>query len=351
MPVTRQPIGITPDGITVERFTLHGYARIEADILTYGGTLVSLRSPDRNGVMGDVILGFDSLDAYLGVHPYLGALVGRYANRIAGGRFHLGDHEYVLARNNGPNHLHGGPGGFHRQVWHAQTFELPEGPGVELHYLSRDGEEGFPGNLSVTVTYTLAGAALRIDYLATTDRETVLNLTNHAYFNLAGGGDILGHVLQIPAEHIVPVDETLIPTGELAKVAGTPFDFRKPTLVGARIGVDDEQLRRAGGYDHTWVIDKAPGELGLVARLTEPSSGRMLKVITTEPGVQFYTGNMIECGMAGRGGQTYTRYSGLCLEAQHFPDSPNQSSFPSTILRPGNVYRQTTIYWLSLAPH
>jgi aldose 1-epimerase len=296
-----------------------------------------------------VVLGFESLEPYLNVHPFLGSLVGRYANRIAKGRFRLGEREYALACNNGPNHLHGGPGGFHRQVWAAQPFDSMQGPGVELRYLSRDGEEGFPGNLSVTVTYTLVGDALRIDYLATTDQDTVVNLTNHAYFNLAGGGSILGHVMQIPAARFVPVNEVLIPTGDISEVGGTPLDFREPMVIGAHIDADDEQLRRAGGYDHTWVLDKATDELALAARVTEPTSGRVLEVYTTEPGIQFYAGNMMEGGLVGRGGQEYVRHSGLCLEAQHFPDSPNQPTFPSTALRPGETYRQTTIYRLSLA--
>ncbi|MBX0326412.1 galactose mutarotase [Oscillochloris sp. ZM17-4] len=348
MPILQRPIGTTRDGIAVERFTLRGDGGVEADILSYGGTLAALRAPDQAGAVGDVVLGFDSLDPYLGFHPYLGSLVGRYANRIAEGRFRLGGRAYALACNNGPNHLHGGPGGFHRQVWGAQALDDGPHPALRLHYLSRDGEEGYPGNLDVTVTYTLAGGELWIDYLATTDQETVVNLTNHAYFNLSGGGDILGHVLEIPAARFVPVGPTLIPTGELRPVAGTPLDFRAPAAVGARIGADDEQLRSAGGYDHTWVIDKPPGELGLAARATDPASGRALEVLTTEPGVQFYAGNMIEGGLVGRGGQTYIRHSGLCLEAQHFPDSPNQPAFPSTALRPGDTYRQTTIYRLGL---
>ncbi|NNJ09137.1 galactose mutarotase [Chloroflexales bacterium ZM16-3] len=348
MPVLQRPIGTTRDGITVERFTLRGDGGVEVDVLTYGGTLAALRAPDAAGVVGDVVLGFDSLEPYLGTHLYMGSLVGRYGNRIAGGRFRLGDREYRLACNNGPNHLHGGPGGFHRQVWGAEALDGAH-PAVRLRYLSRDGEEGYPGNLDVTVTYTVAGDELRIDYLATTDQETVVNLTSHAYFNLSGGGDILGHLVEIPAARFVPVGPTLIPTGELRPVAGTPLDFRVPTAVGARIGDDDEQLRNAGGYDQTWALDKTPGELGLAARVTDPASGRVLEMLTTEPGVQLYTGNVIAGELLGHGGQTYARHSGLCLEAQHFPDSPNQPAFPSTTLRPGETYRQTTVYRLALA--
>lgn len=349
MPITHEPIGTTHDGITVERFTLRGDGRVEAEILTYGGTLAALRAPDRDGNLGDIVLGFDSLEPYLNWHPYLGSTVGRYANRIAAGRFSLGGHEYVLAKNNGENHLHGGPGGFHRQVWGATPRDTAAGPSVELRYLSPDGEEGYPGNLDVTVIFTLAGDELQIDYTASTDRDTVVNLTNHAYFNLAGGGDILGHQIAIAASRFVPVGPSLIPSGELRGVAGTPLDFRAPAPIGARIGDDDEQLRNAGGYDHTWVIDKAPGELALAARVSDPASGRVLEMLTTEPGVQFYSGNMIQGGLVGRGGQTYVRHSGLCLEAQHFPDSPNQPAFPSTALRPGETYRQTTIYRLTIA--
>jgi aldose 1-epimerase len=349
MTITQRPVGATREGVAVERFTLRGDGGVEADILSYGGTLAALRAPDAAGRVGDVVLGFDSLGPYLGAQPYLGALVGRYANRIAGGRFSLGGREHTLARNNGPNHLHGGPGGFHRRVWGAEPLGGGAHPALRLRYLSRDGEEGYPGNLEVTVTYTLAGDELQIDYTATTDRETVVNLTNHAYFNLAGGGDILGHLLEIPATRFTPVGPTLIPTGELRPVAGTPLDFRAPTMIGARIGADDEQLRNAGGYDHNWALDKSPGELGLAARATDPASGRALEVLTTEPGVQFYAGNMIEGDLAGRGGERYARHSGLCLEAQHFPDSPNQPGFPSTALRPGETYRQTTIYRLGLA--
>jgi aldose 1-epimerase len=345
MPILYESVGVTGDGTSVERFTLRGAAGVEADILSYGGTLAALRAPDRAGKIGDVLLGFDRLEPYLGPQPYLGSLVGRYANRIAEGRFRLGEHQYTLARNHGQHHLHGGPGGFHRQVWAARVLDRAN-PALELRYLSRDGEEGFPGNLDVIVTYTLAGSALRIDYVATTDQETVLNLTNHAYFNLAGGGDILGHELYIPAERFVAVGPGLIPTGELRPVVRTPLDFRMPTLIGARIGTADAQLRLAGGYDHTWVLNKPPGQLGLAASLSEPTSGRVLEVLTTEPGLQFYAGNMIEGGLVGHGGQRCAAHSGLCLEAQHFPDSPNQPAFPSTRLRPGQTYRQTTIYRL-----
>lgn len=348
MQLIYQPFGSTNDGTPVEHFLLRSDSGVEAEILSYGGTLAALRAPDRSGMVGDVVLGFDSLAPYLGFHPHLGSLVGRYANRIAGGCFHLSEHAYTLACNSGIHHLHGGPGGFHRKVWQAQPYETPDGPAIALNYVSPDGEEGYPGNLRVTVRYTLAGNELRIAYTARTDQETVVNLTNHAYFNLAGSGDILGHMLEIPASHVVAVDSSLIPTGKLRSVTGTPLDFRTSTTIGARINNDDEQLRYAGGYDHTWVIDKTPDELGLAARLSDPASGRVLEVLTTEPGIQFYAGNMMEGGLVGRGDQHYMPHSGLCLEAQHFPDSPNQPGFPSTTLLPGATYRQTTIYRLKL---
>ena len=345
MAIPQQPFGVTPDGIRIDRYTLRNANGLEADIITYGGTLTALRVPDRSGAFGDVVLGFDTLAAYLGDHPYFGSLIGRYCNRIAGGRFVLNGVTYTLARNDGPNHLHGGPDGFHRQIWSARAGASGDGPSLELSYLSRDGEAGYPGNLAVTVTYTLTDRdALRIDYTATTDRDTVVNLTNHAYFNLASSGDIMGHELQIAASHFLPVDANLIPLGELRPVQGTPMDFSVPIPIGARIDAADEQIRRGRGYDHTWVLDKPAGTLGFAARLFEPVSGRVLEVYTTQPGLQFYSGNMLEGNLIGKGGRVYTRRSGLCLETQHFPDSPNQPQFPSSVLRPGETYRQTTIY-------
>jgi aldose 1-epimerase len=313
--------------------------------MTYGGTLTSLRVPDRDGALGDITLGFDTLALYLGEHPYFGALIGRFGNRIAGGQFTLNGVTCTLARNDGPNHLHGGPQGFHRAIWSAREHESAEGPSLELRYLSRDGEEGYPGNLDVTVIYTLTNQnTLRIDYAATTDRDTVINLTHHAYFNLGSGSDILGHELQLDGTRFLPIDETLIPLGELRPVRGTPMDFNTPTPIGQRIAADDEQVRRGHGYDHTWVLDKPAGALGRAARLYEPHSGRVLEIHTTEPGIQFYSGNMLDGSLTGKGGARYTRNSGLCLETQHFPDSPNQPQFPSTVLRPGETYRQTTIF-------
>jgi aldose 1-epimerase len=350
MSITREPFGTTVEGLAIDGYTLSNANGVEATIMTYGGTLVSLRVPDRRGALGDVVLGFDTLEPYLGDHPYFGALIGRYGNRIAGGRFQLRGVDYTLARNNGPNHLHGGPNGFHRAIWRAQALSSDTAPGLELTYRSRDGEEGYPGNLDVTVVYTLnEGNQLRIDYTATTDQPTIVNLTNHAYFNLAGAGDILGHELQLHATRFLPVNSTLIPTGELRLVAGTPMDFTTPTAIGARIASDDQQLHYAlDGYDHTWVIDKDGAALTLAARASDVSTGRVMDVYTTQPGIQFYSGNFLDGSLSGKRGQVYTKHTGFCLETQHFPDSPNQPQFPSTVLEPDDTYQHTTIYQFSI---
>ncbi len=345
MPVSRRPFGATQDGAIVDCYTLTNSEQLTADILTYGGTVISLRTPDRAGTLDDVVLGFDTLEPYLGQHPYFGVVVGRYANRIARGRFELNGVTYTLACNNGPNHLHGGPLGFHRKVWNAQEHDTNDGASVKLTYLSPDGEEGYPGNLSVTVVYTLTDQnELRIDYTATTDADTIINLTNHSYFNLAGGGSVLDHELQLVASRFVPTDATSIPLGELRPVQGTPMDFTTPTAIGAHVAADDEQIRNGKGYDHTWVLDKEDGVLGLAARLYAPSTGRGVEVLTTHPGIQFYSGNLLDGSLMGKGGRRYEKYAGLCLETHHFPDSPNQPQFPSTVLRPGSVYRQTAVY-------
>jgi aldose 1-epimerase len=319
-------------------------------ITTYGGRIVSLKAPGRDGKFADVVLGFDNLEGYLGEHPYFGALVGRYGNRIAKGRFKLDGKEYKLATNNGANSLHGGLKGFDKMVWVGR--EVPGGdPSVELTYLSKDGEEGYPGNLTEKVTYTLTAAnELRIDYSATTDKDTVVNVTNHSYFNLAGQGqgNILSHVVQLNAAKFTPVDAGLIPTGQLKSVEGTPFDFRQPTVIGARINDKDEQVTRGGGYDHNFVVDGEPGTLRLAARVTEPTSGRVLEVSTTEPGVQFYTGNFLDGTVKGKGGVAYAKRTGFCLETQHFPDSPNHPDFPTTTLKPGAEYKSTTVFKFSV---
>ena len=310
-----------------------------------------IKVPDRNGKLDDVTLGFDTLDPYLAAHPYFGALIGRYGNRIGKAKFKLDGKEYRLAANNGPNALHGGLKGFDKVVWQAESFDRPEGVGVILSYTSPDGEEGYPGTLKVKVTYSLTGKnELILDYHATTDKATPVNLTSHAYFNLAGPGvrDILDHQMMVNAESITPVDSTLIPTGEIMSVEGTPFDFRKPTGIGARIGANDQQIKYGPGYDHNFVLNRKGEGLVLAARVSEPTTSRVMEVSTTEPGVQFYTGNFLHGTLTGRGGHAYKRRHGFCLETQHFPDSPNKPDFPSTILRPGEMYTSKTVYAFSV---
>lgn len=344
--VTSRPLGKLPDGTAIEVYTLTD-GPYEAQIATYGGILLSLKSPDRSGKVADVLLGFDDLDGYVAnfngpADTFFNAIIGRYANRIAHGSFTLDGKKYSLPLNNGQNSLHGGPHGFNNVVWKAK----PVADGVELSYLSKDGEAGYPGNLSTTVRYTLSGGDLRIEYSATTDKDTVLNLTNHAYFNLAGEGDILNHQVTIHASRFTPVDANLIPTGELKPVEGTPFDFRKSTAVGARIGADDEQLRLAHGYDHNWILDSG-GEFAEAAEVYERGSGRVLKVLTDQQGIQFYTGNFLDRPIKGKGGKPMQRRTALCLETQHFPDSPNHPQFPTTELKPGEKYHTVTVYSLS----
>lgn len=312
---------------------------------TYGGILVSILIPDQAGRLGDVVLGYDTLDAYLRDAAYLGAVVGRYANRIAHARFTLNGTTYRLAANDGRNHLHGGLKGFGKVVWHAVPFQTQSGAGVVLTYTSPDGEEGYPGTVDARVTYTLTdGNELMVDYLATTDKATPVNLTQHSYFNLAGAGDILDHVLQIDAEAMTPVDETLIPTGEIVPVAGGPFDFRSPTAIGARIAADDAQLHRGRGYDHNFVLSRRGPGPAHAARVVEPVSERTLDLYTTEPGLQLYSGTFLDGREIGKGGRAYGHRAGLCLETQHYPDSPNQANFPSTILRPGSAYHSRTVF-------
>jgi len=345
--MTRQPFGKTPAGEEVVLYTLANSKGLEAAITTYGGIVVSLKAADRAGKAADVVLGFDTLEGYLKGHPYFGALIGRYGNRIAKGRFTLDGLAYKLAQNNGENHLHGGIKGFDKVVWTAREAAAQEGQSLALSYLSKDGEEGYPGNLSVTVTYTLTEAnELQIGYQAATDKPTVLNLTNHSYFNLAGQGegDILGHQVTINADRFTPVDAGLIPTGELRSVAGTPFDFRQPHAIGERINAADEQLKLGKGYDHNFVLNGAAGTLRLAARVVEPASGRVMEVLTTEPALQLYTGNFLDGTVTGKGGQAYHHRYGFCMETQHYPDSPNQPAFPSVVLRPGGRYQTTTVY-------
>jgi len=348
--VSRKPFGKTADGTPVDIFTLRNANGMEARICTYGGIIVSLKVPDRNGKLGDVVLGYDKLDSYLTNSPFFGALIGRYGNRIARGKFTLDGHEYKLATNNFPNALHGGNKGFDKVVWEPKlmSFAGAEGPSLELHYLSKDGEEGYPGNLDVTAVYTLTSDnSVKLQYTARTDKDTVVNLTQHSYFNLAGNGDILGHVVMMPADKFTPVDSTLIPTGELRPVQGTPFDFRTPTAVGARINQPDEQLKFGGGYDHNWVFEKRIGDLTLLARVTEPTTGRVMEVWSTEPGLQFYSGNFLDGTITGKYGHVYKFRNGFCMEPQHFPDSPNHPQFPSVVLKPGETYHNTIIYKFS----
>ena len=345
--VTSQPFGKMPDGTPVDIYTLSDGA-FEARIATYGGVVVSLKAPDRNGKTADVVLGFDDLDGYVTnfntpANAFFGAIIGRYANRIAHGGFMLDGKKYSLPQNDGQNTLHSGTHGFNNVVWKAK----PVANGVELTYLSKDGESGFPGNLSATVRYTLVKGDLRIEYSATTDKDTVVNLTNHSYFNLAGQGDILKNEVTLHASRFTPVDAALIPTGELKPVEGTPFDFRKATAVGARIGADDAQLHLGHGYDHNWVLDSGGGKLVEAAEVYEPGSGRVLKVLTDQPGIQFYTGNFLNGTIKGKGGKPDELRSALCLETQHFPDSPNHPDFPTTELKPGERYHTVTVYSLS----
>ena len=346
--IRREPFGTTADGRPVERFTLASDSGVTITVLSFGGVIQSIFAPDRSGAIADVTLGYDSLPEYEKDKSYLGALVGRYANRIRAGRFVLDGHEYTLAQNAGGNSLHGGVRGFNKYVWAVEPFEERDDVGLTLQHVSPDGDEGYPGTLRVRVTYRLTSRGeLVIDFAATTDKATPVNLTQHAYFNLAGtgSGDILGHQLELSASRFTPVDAALIPTGELRSVRGTPFDFSTPELVGARIGADDEQLRLAGGYDHNFVIDRtAAADLALAARLTDPVSGRGVDIQTTEPGIQFYTGNFLDGTVMGKGGVPHRYRSGLALETQHFPDSPNEPDFPSTILRPGAEHRSRTVY-------
>ncbi|HEY3934117.1 MAG TPA: aldose epimerase family protein [Gemmatimonadales bacterium] len=343
--ITSSPFGVTPEGDSVVLFTLTNAHGMTVRVMTYGGIIQSIDVPDRSGTIGDVVLGYDSLAGYLRSSPYFGAIVGRYGNRIAHGRFTLDGETYHLDTNNGPNALHGGLRGFDKAVWKAEPFNHDSVVGVVLTHTSPDGDQGYPGTLSAQVTYTLRPSnELVIDYQAITDKATPVNLTNHSYFNLAGHGDILGEILTINADHFKPVDSTLIPTGELAPVTGTPFDFRTPTAIGARIDNADPQLKNGHGYDHNFVITRTGDSMALVARAVDPGSGRVLTVSSTQPGVQFYTGNFLDGTITGSGRVIYGRRSGFALETQHFPDSPNHANFPSTILRPGEELNSRTIF-------
>jgi aldose 1-epimerase len=345
--VTKKPFGTLPDGRVADLYTLKNGKGARVTITNYGGIVVSLEAPDKTGKLADVVLGFDTLADYVKSSPYFGATIGRYGNRIAKGKFKLGAKTYTLAKNNGPNALHGGLKGFDKVLWTASPRQTEEGPGLFLQYLSPDGEEGYPGALNVDVLYVWTNEGeLKIDFRAVTTKTTVVNLTHHSYFNLAGqgNGDILGHEVTLFAERFTPVDAGLIPTGELKNVKGTPFDFREPHAVGERIAQKDLQLERGKGYDHNWVLSKVAGQLSLAARVREPRSGRVMEVETTDPGIQFYTGNFLDGTLHGKGGAVYQQRSGLCLEPQHFPDSPNHPRFPSTVLKPGETYHHSIVY-------
>jgi aldose 1-epimerase len=347
--IAREPFG-SVDGKPVERFTLTNANGIELKAIGYGGIITSLRVPDRTGKIDDIVLGFDKLDGYLKDHPFFGALIGRYGNRIGKGQFTLDGKTYKLATNNGPNHLHGGVKGFDKVLWAVEPVAGQNA--LAFTYTSKDGEEGYPGNLRVRVTYTLNDKnELIVDYRATTDKATVVNLTQHSYFNLAGqaSGDILGHELTLYADRYTPVDDTLIPTGEVASVAGTPFDFRKSTAIGTRINNDNPQLKAGKGYDHNWVLTRKGTGLQPAAHVVEPKTGRTLDISTTEPAIQFYAGNFLDGTLTGKGGAVYKHRTGFCLETQHYPDSPNKPKFPTTTLRPGAEYHTTTVFTFGVA--
>ncbi|MGC1201316.1 MAG: aldose epimerase family protein [Candidatus Acidiferrales bacterium] len=340
--------GKTKDGNAVYRYVLTNKNGIVATVMSFGATLVSLKVPDRNGKIADVVLGYDDLADYEQGKSYFGGTIGRYANRIAGGKFVLDGTTYQIPINDGPNSLHGGTTGFNKRVWTAVDRSRADAQVLELSYTSPAGEEGYPGTMKATITYTLPADTneLRLDYSASTDKDTILNLTNHSYYNLTGdpSHDILSHQLLLRAREFTPVDATLIPTGKVSSVEGTPFDYRKSTAIGARIGQDDEQLKLAKGYDQNWVLEKsAKGGLQLAAEVYEPTSGRVLDILTTQPGIQFYSGNFLDGTVKGKGGQAYGHRTGFCLETQHYPDSPNHANFPSTELKPGQTFRSTTI--------
>jgi len=343
MSIEKRDFGKTPDGENVDLYTLTNTNGLKAQIMTYGGIVTTLNVPDRDGHLGDIVSGYDTLDEYIKENPYFGALIGRCGNRIGKGKFTLNGVEYTLATNNGPNHLHGGIKGFDKVVWNAEQMETDEGPALKLNYLSKDGEEGYPGNLNCTVIYTLTNNdELKISYEAETDKDTVLNLTHHSYFNLGGhdSGDILGHELTLNADNYTPVDDDLIPTGEIKPVKGTPMDFTKPTAVGARI----DQVK--GGYDHNFVLNNSDGSLALAASVYEPKTGRVMEISTTEPAIQFYSGNFLDGSLKGKGA-IYNKHNAFCLETQHFPDSPNKPDFPSVVLKPGEKYTHLTVHKFS----
>lgn len=346
MGIKQEPFGTTSDGTEVDLYTLVNSSGMTLSIATYGGIIVTLKTPDRSGEIGDVVLGFDTLQEYLDDNPYFGAIIGRNGNRIAGGKFTLGDLEYSLALNDGNNHLHGGEQGFDKVVWKAKQLSSEINPGLELTYTSPDGDQGYPGKLFVKVTYTLTkDNVLSIVYEATADKDTIINLTHHSYFNLSSDGNIHSHEIMINADYFTPITDEFIPNGEVREVTATPMDFRTPIAIGDRISEDYEQLHFGpGGYDHNWVLN-TKGDISLMAAsVYDPESGRLIELYTTEPGVQFYSGNFLDDTITGKNGAVYLKGSGLCLETQHFPDSPNQNGFPSTVLKQGETYTSKTMY-------
>jgi aldose 1-epimerase len=348
--ITVNSFGKLPDGTAVSLYTLTNANGMTMTVMNYGGIITSLKAPDKNGVFEDVVLGYDSLAGYLKSSPYFGALIGRYGNRIAKGKFSLDGKEYTLAQNNNVNNLHGGPKGFDTRFWNIKEHDVDNGAALILSYVSKDMEEGFPGNLTVDVIYHLTDSnELKIDYKATTDKKTIVNLTQHSYFNLSGNTktDILSHELMMNADQFVPVDETLIPTGKLKSVSETPFDFKTPTAIGSRIDKKDQQLRFGGGYDHCWVLNTKGDISKVAATVHDPSTGRVMSVYTTEPGLQFYSGNFLDGSITGKYNVVYKHRYGFCLETEHFPDSPNQKDFPSVVLNPGQEYRTQTVYSFS----
>jgi len=346
MPLTSQYFGTTKDGQEITQYTLTNNNGCQVQLINYGATVTTLTVPDRHGQITDVVLGNKTLDGYESAPAYFGAIVGRYGNRIRNGQFEINRHTYTLATNNGPNHLHGGLQGFDKMVWQAETSAST--PSVRLTHISPNGHEGYPGTLTAHVTYTLTtDNTFKIQYHATTDHPTVVNLTNHSYFNLAGSGAIVDHILTLKASHFTPVDDTLIPTGEIRSVKNTPMNFTKPKRIGDHIDANDEQIRYGGGYDHNYVIDHYDQSLQEIATVHDPKSGRTMTVSTTEPGVQFYTGNFLNGSITGKYGHVYGKRSGFCLETQHFPNSPNQSNFPSTLLTPDKIYQSETTYKFS----
>lgn len=348
MNLTSRAFGTTPDGSTVSLFTLTNNHGLEVSITNYGGAITSLKVPDRKGDIGDIVLGYETLEEYVKNPRYLGCLVGRHANRLGLGKFTLNGVNYQLAQNNGANHLHGGPKGFDKKVWQAEPKQNDYSVALHLSYISADGEENYPGTLRADVKYVVTNRnELRIEYSATTDQDTIVNLTNHSYFNLAGHGDILDHVLTINADSFTPVSKDLIPTGEIRSVDNTPMDFREPKTIGSEINSTYEQLGFTGGYDHNFVFKLHGNSMIFAARVHEPSTGRKVEVFTTQPGMQFYSGNFLDGSLTGKGGTVYNKYAGFCLETQHFPDSPNHDNFPPTVLRAGDTYDQVTVFQFS----